>query len=38
MLKIGWSKRDVTTKDPVCIPGQMHCRISEGAILPQSVP
>jgi len=30
MLKIGWSRRDVSTDKPVMIPGQMHMRISKG--------
>ena len=34
MLKIGWSKKDVSTNDPVCIPGQFHCRISQGVLDP----
>ena len=29
-LKIGWSKREISTNDPVSIPGQMHIRVSEG--------
>lgn len=30
MLKIGWSRRDVSTDKPVMIPGQMHMRVSKG--------
>ena len=29
-LKIGWGKREISTSDPVSIPGQMHIRVSEG--------
>jgi len=29
-LKIGWGKREISTKEPVSIPGQMYMRISEG--------
>ena len=34
MLKIGWSKRDVSTDKPVMITGQMHTRISKGVADP----
>ena len=34
MLKIGWSKRDVSTDKPVMINGQMHIRISKGILDP----
>lgn len=34
MLKIGWSKRDVSTDKPVMVNGQMHIRISKGVIDP----
>ena len=34
MLKIGWSKRDVSTDKPVMINGQMHIRISKGVLDP----
>ena len=34
MLKIGWSRRDVSTKEPVNLPGQFHARISEGIMDP----
>jgi len=29
-LKIGWAKRELSTLEPVSIPGQMYMRISEG--------
>ena len=29
-LKIGWAKREISTTDPVSIPGQMYIRVSEG--------
>ena len=29
-VKIGWAKRDISTTEPVNIPGQMYLRISEG--------
>ncbi len=29
-VKIGWAKREISTNDPVSIPGQMHIRVSEG--------
>lgn len=34
MLKIGWSRRDVSTDKPVMINGQMHIRISKGILDP----
>ena len=34
MLKIGWSKRDVSTDKPVMINGQMHIRVSKGILDP----
>lgn len=34
MLKIGWSKKDVSTEGPVCIPGQFEIRISKGVMDP----
>ena len=37
MLKIGWSIKDVSTDKPVCIPGQMHMRISQGVLDSMSV-
>ena len=36
-LKIGWASRDVTTTEPINIPGQFHMRISQGVIDPVSV-
>jgi len=30
MLRIGWSRRDVSTKEPIYMPGQFHARISRG--------
>ena len=29
-VKIGWAKRDISTQEPVAIPGQMYLRISTG--------
>lgn len=34
MLKIGWSKKDVSTELPVFIPGQFEIRISKGVMDP----
>lgn len=34
MLKIGWSKRDISTDKPVMINGQMNMRISKGILDP----
>lgn len=34
MLKIGWSKRDISTEEPVNISGQFHARISRGVLDP----
>ena len=34
MLKIGWAKREVSTNDPIVIPGQFHIRISQGILDP----
>ena len=34
MLNIGWSKRDVSTLDPVLITGQFHARVSKGILDP----
>ncbi len=34
MIKIGWSKKDVSTEAPVCIPGQFEIRISKGVMDP----
>jgi hypothetical protein len=36
-LKIGWASRDVSTTEPVNIPGQFHMRISQGIIDPVTV-
>ena len=36
-VKIGWATRDVTTTEPVGIPGQFHLRISEGVLDPLTV-
>ena len=32
MLKIGWSKKDISTDKPVPIPGQFYIRISQGCL------
>jgi len=34
MLKIGWSRRDVSSKEKVNLPGQFHARISKGILDP----
>jgi hypothetical protein len=34
---IGWSSRDVSTTEPVDIPGQFHVRVSQGIIDPVTV-
>ena len=36
-LKIGWAARDVSTEEPVNIPGQFHMRISRGIMDPITV-
>jgi hypothetical protein len=36
-LKIGWASRDVTTDEPINIPGQFHMRISRGITDPLTV-
>jgi hypothetical protein len=36
-ILIGWSSRDVSTMNPVNIPGQFHMRISQGIIDPITV-
>lgn len=36
-LKIGWAKRDISTMEPVSIPGQMYMRVSEGIHDPITV-
>jgi hypothetical protein len=37
ILKIGWAARDVSTPEPIDIPGQFHMRISQGVIDPVTV-
>ena len=37
MLKIGWSKRDVSTDKPVNLPGQFHRRPSRGVLDPITI-
>ena len=34
MMKIGWSRRDVSTTEPVNLPGQFHARISTDIMDP----
>lgn len=29
-VKIGWGRREISMNEPVCIPGQMYIRVSEG--------
>lgn len=36
-LRIGWASRDVTTDEPINIPGQFHMRISQGVMDPLTV-
>ena len=36
-VKIGWAMRDVSTTEPVNIPGQFHMRISQGIVDPVTV-
>ncbi|MGI6337419.1 MAG: hypothetical protein ACOXZM_10380 [Eubacteriales bacterium] len=36
-VKIGWASRDVSTKEPINIPGQFHMRISKGILDPVTV-
>ena len=36
-VKIGWAMRDVSTTEPVNIPGQFHMRISQGVVDPVTV-
>lgn len=36
-LSIGWAARDVSTDQPINIPGQFHMRISEGVMDPVTV-
>ncbi len=33
-LKIGWARRNISTTQPVNIPGQFHIRVSEGVLDP----
>ena len=33
-LKIGWASRDISTNQPVDIPGQFHIRVSKGVLDP----
>ena len=33
-IKIGWSRKEITTDKPVAIPGQMYVRVSEGVLDP----
>ncbi len=37
ILKIGWASRDISTLEPVDIPGQFNMRISQGIIDPVTV-
>lgn len=37
VIKIGWAKRDISTTEPVSIPGQMYMRLSEGIMDPLTV-
>lgn len=32
MLKIGWSRKDVSSNDPLMIPGQFYLRVSKGVL------
>ena len=34
MLKIGWAKREISTNDPIVIPGQFFIRVSQGILDP----
>ena len=36
-IKIGWASRDVSTTEPINIPGQFHMRISQGILDPVTV-
>ena len=36
-IKIGWAVRDVSTTEPVSIPGQMYMRLSEGIMDPLTI-
>ena len=33
-IKIGWAKREISTSEPVSIPGQMYVRVSKGVLDP----
>ncbi|MBP5181994.1 MAG: hypothetical protein J6331_03085, partial [Lentisphaeria bacterium] len=33
-LSVGWASADVSTKDPVNLPGQFHVRVSKGILDP----
>ncbi|MBR4219710.1 MAG: hypothetical protein IKR81_01065, partial [Victivallales bacterium] len=33
-LKIGWARRDVSTTEPINLPGQFYMRISTGVLDP----
>jgi len=33
-LRIGWASRDVSTDQPIDIPGQFHMRVSQGVLDP----
>lgn len=37
MMKIGWSRRDVSTTEPVNMPGQFYARISKGIMDPITI-
>lgn len=32
-IKIGWAKREISTQEPVSIPGQMYIRVSKGILV-----
>lgn len=34
MIKIGWSRKDISTDKPINLPGQFHWRISKGVLDP----
>lgn len=36
-IRIGWARRDISTTEPVSIPGQMYVRVSEGILDPVTV-
>jgi len=33
-LKLGWARREISTNEPVSVPGQMHIRVSKGIMDP----